>query len=183
MNPEAWGQPGNYPPKSESNEISREFLEGLASTSHGLEKELVSVTVEWGITYEDRLTYNRKGRRLDGSTYFIREEDRIELGDSYIGKIDPEAIVVVLRAKDKHPVTALTFYTGHPVTGYNPEHMASFGQWPQVACEKLSNYLGGVPVAFFSLEMSKEQLAMRLLCSEARVDSHKIRSGFLSRQE
>ena len=41
----------------------------------------------------------------------------------------------------------------------------------------------GVPVAFFSLEMSKEQLAMRLLCSEARVDSHKIRSGFLSRQE
>jgi replicative DNA helicase len=31
--------------------------------------------------------------------------------------------------------------------------------------------------------MSKEQLAMRLLCSEARVDSHKIRSGFLSRQE
>ena len=42
---------------------------------------------------------------------------------------------------------------------------------------------GGVPVGFFSLEMSKEQLAMRLLCSEARVDSHKIRSGFLSRQE
>jgi replicative DNA helicase len=39
------------------------------------------------------------------------------------------------------------------------------------------------PIGFFSLEMSKEQLAMRLLCSEARVDSHKIRSGFLSRQE
>jgi len=41
----------------------------------------------------------------------------------------------------------------------------------------------GVPVGFFSLEMSKEQLAMRLLCSEARVDSHKIRTGFLSQQE
>lgn len=41
----------------------------------------------------------------------------------------------------------------------------------------------GIPVGFFSLEMSKEQLAMRLLCSEARVDSHKIRTGFLSRQE
>lgn len=41
----------------------------------------------------------------------------------------------------------------------------------------------GFPVGFFSLEMSKEQLAMRLLCMEARVDSHKIRSGFLSRQE
>jgi replicative DNA helicase len=41
----------------------------------------------------------------------------------------------------------------------------------------------GVPVGIFSLEMSKEQLAMRLLCAEARVDSHKIRTGFLSQQE
>ena len=41
----------------------------------------------------------------------------------------------------------------------------------------------GVPVGFFSLEMSKESLAMRLLCAEARVDSQKIRTGFLSRQE
>ena len=41
----------------------------------------------------------------------------------------------------------------------------------------------GIPVGIFSLEMSKEQLAMRLLCSEARVDSHKIRTGFLSQQE
>jgi replicative DNA helicase len=40
-----------------------------------------------------------------------------------------------------------------------------------------------VPVGIFSLEMSKEQLAMRLLCSEARVNSQKIRSGFLSKQE
>jgi len=39
---------------------------------------------------------------------------------------------------------------------------------------------GGVPVAIFSLEMSKEQLSMRFLCSEARVDSFRLRSGFLS---
>ncbi len=37
-----------------------------------------------------------------------------------------------------------------------------------------------IPVAFFSLEMSKEQLVQRLLCSHARVDAHKLRSGFLS---
>ena len=30
-----------------------------------------------------------------------------------------------------------------------------------------------------SLEMSKEQLVQRLLCSEARVDSHKVRTGYL----
>jgi|SaaInl8_200m_RNA_FD_contig_81_777370_length_3777_multi_4_in_0_out_0_1 replicative DNA helicase len=37
-----------------------------------------------------------------------------------------------------------------------------------------------VPTAFFSLEMSKEQLSMRLLCSEARVDSSNVRSGFFT---
>jgi replicative DNA helicase len=35
-------------------------------------------------------------------------------------------------------------------------------------------------IAIFSLEMSKEQLVIRMLCSEARVDAHKLRSGFLS---
>ena len=35
-----------------------------------------------------------------------------------------------------------------------------------------------VPVVIFSLEMSRQQLAIRLLCSEARVDSNKVRTGF-----
>ena len=38
------------------------------------------------------------------------------------------------------------------------------------------------PVAIFSLEMTKEQLVLRMLCSEARVDAHKLRSGYLERQ-
>lgn len=33
------------------------------------------------------------------------------------------------------------------------------------------------PVAIFSLEMSKEQMASRILCSEALVDSNKVRTG------
>ena len=39
------------------------------------------------------------------------------------------------------------------------------------------------PVAFFSLEMSKEQIALRLLCAEARIDAHKLRGGFLSEND
>ena len=35
------------------------------------------------------------------------------------------------------------------------------------------------PVAFFSLEMSKEQLVQRILCSEAAIDSQKLRVGEL----
>lgn len=41
----------------------------------------------------------------------------------------------------------------------------------------------GLPVAVFSLEMSKEQLVQRLLCSHARVDIHKVRTGFLSQSD
>ncbi|MDP8262816.1 MAG: replicative DNA helicase [Candidatus Ancaeobacter aquaticus] len=39
------------------------------------------------------------------------------------------------------------------------------------------------PVALFSLEMSKEQLVMRMLCSLARVNAHKVRSGFLGESD
>ena len=41
----------------------------------------------------------------------------------------------------------------------------------------------GNVVGVFSLEMSKESLLIRLLCSEARIDSHKLRTGFSSRED
>ncbi len=40
-----------------------------------------------------------------------------------------------------------------------------------------------IPVAIFSLEMSKEQLVQRMLCSEAEVDSQKIRTGNMQRKD
>jgi replicative DNA helicase len=43
--------------------------------------------------------------------------------------------------------------------------------------------LEGAVVAVFSLEMSKEQLVMRMLSSEAKVDAHRFRNGFLTRDE
>jgi len=36
-----------------------------------------------------------------------------------------------------------------------------------------------IPVAIFSLEMSKEQLVIRMLCSEAHVEGTRLRTGFL----
>jgi replicative DNA helicase len=40
-----------------------------------------------------------------------------------------------------------------------------------------------VPVAVFSLEMTKEQLMLRMLCSEARVKAHNVRTGFVGKNE
>ncbi len=47
----------------------------------------------------------------------------------------------------------------------------------------IAEYAGVVekkPVAIFSLEMSKEQLVQRMLCSHAKVDAHKVRTGYLA---
>ncbi|HKQ74647.1 MAG TPA: replicative DNA helicase [Blastocatellia bacterium] len=38
-------------------------------------------------------------------------------------------------------------------------------------------------IGVFSLEMSNEQLVSRLLCSQARVDAHRLRTGYLSKDE
>ena len=40
-----------------------------------------------------------------------------------------------------------------------------------------------IPAAIFSMEMSKEQLVMRMLCSEAQVDGSRLRTGFLTESD
>jgi replicative DNA helicase len=40
-----------------------------------------------------------------------------------------------------------------------------------------------LPVAIFSLEMSRQQLALRMICSDARVNSQRMRRGYLAQDE
>ncbi len=50
----------------------------------------------------------------------------------------------------------------------------------------IAEYVGLVekkPLVLFSLEMSKEQLVQRMLCSHARVNAHSVRTGFLSQSD
>lgn len=47
-------------------------------------------------------------------------------------------------------------------------------------------YLGvekNIPSAIFSLEMSKNQIVLRLLCMDARVNAQKVRTGYISKKE
>ncbi len=60
----------------------------------------------------------------------------------------------------------------------------SMGKSALMTC--IAEHVGMVakqPVAIFSLEMSKEQLIQRMLCSRARVDAHKVRTGFLAQAD
>ncbi|MEX2512441.1 MAG: hypothetical protein WD398_06015 [Cyclobacteriaceae bacterium] len=130
-------------------ELGREFIREFSRATDEISNRLTPVLVEWGVAEENRITYNRKGVRLDGSTYFMREEDRLNLkGEGYHGLIDPDAAIVVFKDEEAKPVAAISFFTGHPVAAYSPEKMISYGQFPQAASEILSKYLGGIPVAF-----------------------------------
>jgi len=53
-------------------------------------------------------------------------------------------------------------------------------------CLNLAQYAAiekRIPVAVFSLEMSKEQLVIRMLCSEAQVEGTRLRTGFLTESD
>ncbi len=53
-------------------------------------------------------------------------------------------------------------------------------------CLNLTQYAAiekRIPVAIFSLEMSKEQLVIRMLCSEAQVEGSRLRTGFLTESD
>ncbi len=70
--------------------------------------------------------------------------------------------------------------------GFHPSEFIVIAARPSMGktalCLNISQYVGvttDYSVGFFSLEMSKEQLAMRLLCSEAHVDLQKVRTGYI----
>jgi replicative DNA helicase len=53
-------------------------------------------------------------------------------------------------------------------------------------CLNLAQYASaktGETVGIFSLEMAKEQLVLRMLCSDARVDAHRLRTGNLQEKD
>jgi hypothetical protein len=138
-------------PPAELLPIGQEFLAKLTDSARQLPNSLQPVTVWFSEGHESRITYNRKGRFADGSSYFIREQDRRALGDDYSGDIDCQAPIVVFRDDRDLAIAALTQFTGHPVTAYHPERPIIFGEWPQIACDRVAEHLGqtlNVPVGF-----------------------------------
>ena len=75
-------------------------------------------------------------------------------------------------------------------TGFQPGDLVVVAARPSMGKTSLvlnmTQYVGtstDMTVGFFSLEMSKEQLFMRMLTSEARIDAHRFRTGHLSEKD
>ncbi len=73
--------------------------------------------------------------------------------------------------------------------GFQPAELIVIAGRPSMGktafCLNIASYaaFAGVGVAVFSLEMAKEQLVLRMLCSEARVDNSKVRAGYLGERD
>jgi replicative DNA helicase len=93
----------------------------------------------------------------------------------------------------KEQITGLpTGFTDLDVTttGFQPGDLVVVGARPGMGktafCLNIATHVGievKVPVAIFSLEMTKEQLVLRMVCSEAEVDSKSVRSGYHSKED
>jgi replicative DNA helicase len=75
-------------------------------------------------------------------------------------------------------------------TGFHPGDLVVVAARPSMGKTSfvlnIAQYVGthtGMTVGFFSLEMSKEQLFMRMLTSEARIDAHRFRTGYLNEKD
>lgn len=74
-------------------------------------------------------------------------------------------------------------------TGFKPQELIIIAGRPGMGKTAFALNIGchiageGIPVLIFSLEMSRQQLGIRLLCSEAKVDSNTLRKGFLIHKE
>ncbi len=126
----------------------------------------------------EKLIFDVSDRRMQGSYMHLKEiiKDSIE-------KIDR------LYQKKMHVTGVPTGYIDFDIqtAGLQPSDLIIIAGRPSMGKSALAlgmaEYAGvtaKIPVAVFSLEMSKEQLVQRMLCSHARVDAHKVRTGYLA---
>src|ERR1700732_4172960 len=151
-------------------------------------------------------THNIQQRAFDGedgadtvldnaeSTIFALAEDRVKAGLIPVKDIvrdNFERLEKIFR-EGKSITGVSTGYTelDKLTSGLQPSELLILASRPSQGKTALSLNLAeniairaGSPVAFFSLEMSKESLLQRLVASVAQIDAHKFRTGHLSRQD
>jgi replicative DNA helicase len=163
----------------EEKSILRHLIEvGTKIASLGYDTES---NVEDLVDQAEKLVYMVAQKRLSN--------DLIPLGE--LAKKNYEHIESLYRRK--------RFYTGIPsgfetldrlTMGFQASDLVIIAARPAVGktslCLNIAEYVAlkeKIPVAIFSLEMSSDMLVQRMLCSQAMVEYHKLRTGFLDDQD
>jgi replicative DNA helicase len=118
-------------------------------------------------------------------TVFDLSDKRIKVSFSSLKDVIKDSFQMIEQLYDKKEMV-----TGVPTGFAQIDELIIIGGRPSMGKTAFSLNIAqhvGVhmkePVAIFSLEMSKEQLAFRMLCSEAMVDSNSIRKGFIKKED
>ena len=125
---------------------------------------------------------------------FSINDPRLKRGFLPIKGLLPEAVEVIQEISDnKRPVTGVPtgFHDLDKLTsGFQKSDLIVVAGRPSMGKTSLALNMAEFiavnekqPVGIFSLEMSREQLVMRLLSSQARIPSHKLRTGYLKPEE
>ncbi len=129
--------------------------------------------------------------RAERSIFEIAERRIGETGFLPLKELVKDSMEVIdrLHQNKKHVTGVATGFTDFDIltAGLQPSDLIIIAGRPSMGKSSFAinlleyaSVVEKVPVAFFSLEMAKEQLVQRLLCAQARVDAHKVRTGFLS---
>ena len=159
------------------------LLRGLISTA----TEIVSMGYE-GTKDIDTLLDESEKRIFDIS------DRRVRAGFVPLNSILKESFKVIEKLYDKkESITGVpTGFTDFDqlTCGLQPSDLVVIAGRPSMGktafCLNIMEHVGmkeRTPAAIFSLEMSKEQLVMRMLSSAARVDSHRLRRGYLTKED
>ncbi len=126
--------------------------------------------------------------------FFELSENRFESSFTNIKSLIWDAMDKIENLyKNKYPVSGISsgFYAlDEKTNGFQPSDLIIVAGRPSMGktalCLNIATHMGiekKIPVAFFSLEMSKEQLAYRLLSSETGISSNQIRNGMIPRDD
>jgi len=121
-------------------------------------------------------------------------ENRVKRGYYELKEVTSQVLIEIMkRIKDKHHITGVS--TGYKnldlsMSGFQPANLIIIASRPSVGKTALGTNIAlnaalqqEVPVGFFTIEMSKEEVVKRMLCSHAKIDSQRLRSGYLTDKE
>lgn len=156
-------------------------------------RNLIRTTTEIiSMSYDEGIDVNELLDRAETKIFSV-SENKVKGSFIHVKNVIKDTIDLVDKLYDKKIVTGLpTGFTDLDMltTGFHPGELIVVGARPGMGktafCLNIASYVGievKVPVVIFSFEMTKILVVLRMLCSEAEVDSKSIRSGYHSKED